>query len=174
MGIEQRIAELIEPSLKDLGFDLVRVQHNKDTLQIMAEPADGAVEMTVEHCAEISRTVSALLDVADPIKDQYTLEVSSPGIDRPLTRLSDYERFAGEPARVDLIAPFAGEPCHGQKRFSGVLSGANGDSIRLELEDEGIVELPFAGISRARLDISANLTPSNPTGQKKKTQEKGE
>lgn len=151
MSVELKISELIEPSIVGMGYELVRVQYAAGTLQIMAEKSDES-EMTVDDCAEISHTVSALLDVADPIKSQYVLEVSSPGMDRPLTRLSDYERFSGEPARIDMKAPV-----DGRKRFLGVLSGANGMMVRLQLEDGTLVELPFEGIHQARLDVSRTL-----------------
>ncbi len=160
--IETRIAELVEPSLIGLGFDLVRVQFAQGTLQIMAERADNS-QMTVEDCAEISHTVSALLDVSDPIKTQYVLEVSSPGLDRPLTRISDYERFANERARIDMKLPVDG--C---KRFQGLLKGANGLMVRVQLEEGSVVELPFENIRQARLDISREVAKAQPKPGKEK------
>lgn len=160
--VEARIAELIEPSLIGMGYELVRVQYAQGTLQIMAEKADDG-DMTVEDCAEISHTVSALLDVSDPIKSHYLLEISSPGMDRPLVRLSDYERFSGEPARIDMQ-----KPVDGRKRFLGHLGGANGVSIRLILEDESLIELPFADIHHARLDVSRELAAPQPKPGKTK------
>ncbi len=160
--IETRIAELVEPSLIGLGFDLVRVQFAQGTLQIMAEKADNS-QMTVEDCADISHTVSALLDVSDPIKTQYVLEVSSPGLDRPLTRISDYERFANERARIDMKLPVDG--C---KRFQGLLKGANGLMVRVQLEGGSVVELPFENIRQARLDISREVAKAQPKPGKAK------
>lgn len=153
MSLTKQIAEMIEASLNDLGYDLVRVKYtpsSNSVLQIMAERRDEA-EMTVDDCELISHTVSALMDVADPIKSAYNLEVSSPGLDRPLTRLSDFERFAGEQAKIDLIAPQ-----NGRKRFSGIVRGAAGDKVRLETT-EGVVELPFAAINSAKLEITEEM-----------------
>ena len=116
MGQEDRVREVITPALDSMGCELVRVQLSGDkrkTLQIMAERADGA-NMTVDDCAAISKEISALLDVDDPIRDAYSLEVSSPGIDRPLVRLKDFENYAGFDARVDMN--FLVE---GRKKFKG-------------------------------------------------------
>ncbi len=116
------IARIIEPSLEAMGYRLVRVAltgSQRPTLQVMAERGDEAA-MSVEDCAEISRSISALLDVADPIAGTYTLEVSSPGIDRPLVRPEDYDRFAGFAARIELH-----EPLDGRKRFHGRLLGTH-------------------------------------------------
>ena len=148
------IAGIIEPSLEAMGYRLVRVaitggQH-RPTLQIMAERCDEAA-MTVEDCAEISRSVSALLDVADPIAGAYMLEVSSPGIDRPLVRPDDYDRFAGFEARIELSAPQ-----DGRKRFRGRLLGRDGEEIRLVAET-GEVRLLLARIVRAKLVLTDDL-----------------
>src|SRR5438477_1952866 len=148
-----QIAGLCEPSLDAMGYRLVRVAvlgAGQMTLQIMAERRDDAA-MTVDDCAAISRSVSALLDVADPIASAYTLEVSSPGIDRPLVRPEDYDRFAGFEARIDLSAPL-----DGRKRFRGRLLGRDGENIRLKSET-GEVCLPFAGIARAKLVLTEDL-----------------
>ena len=116
----------------------------------MAErQSDGG--MNVEDCAEVSRMVSALLDVEDPIASEYTLEVSSPGIDRPLTRLADYDRFAGLEAKVETRLPV-----DGRRRFRGRLDGADGDKIRLET-DAGPVTLTFADIAKAKLVLTDEL-----------------
>lgn len=150
--LNDRIAALIEPSIEAMGFELVRVQisgQKRKQLQIMAERPDGT--MTVEDCAEISRTVSALMDVEDPIPDEYTLEVSSPGIDRPLTRLKDFERFAGLEAKVELRLPI-----DGQRRFRGRLLGTERDDIRLETE-KGELSLPWADVQRAKLVMTDEL-----------------
>lgn len=147
------IAAMIEPSLDAMGYRLVRIAFmgaRGNTLQIMAERRDDTA-MTVDDCAEISRSVSALLDVADPIEGTYTLEVSSPGLDRPLVRLDDYERFAGFEARIETAAPV-----EGRKRFRGRLLGRDGDRVRL-VADTGEVALPFAAITRAKLIITDDL-----------------
>src|SRR5437016_356155 len=137
-----------------MGSSLVRVMkaggQHRPTVQVMAERRDEAA-MTVEDCAEISRSVSALLDVADPIAGAYTLEISSPGIDRPLVRPEDYDRFAGFEAKIEL-----GEPLSGRKRFRGRLLGRAGDAVRLIGED-GEVSLPFALITRAKLVLTDDL-----------------
>jgi ribosome maturation factor RimP len=137
MELERRIAEMIEPSLEGMGYELVRVLmqgRQKPVLQIMAERKDGAA-MTVEDCADISRQVSALLDVEDPIEGEYSLEVSSPGIDRPLTRPKDYETYAGFEAKLETA-----EPLEGRKRFRGKLLG---------LDEHGCVKLVADGVEWA-------------------------
>jgi len=148
-----QIAEIIEPSLDAMGFRLVRVAvmgAGRTTLQVMAERRDDQ-PMSVDDCAEISRSVSALLDVADPIASAYTLEVSSPGIDRPLVRPEDYERFAGFEARIELS-----HPVEGRKRFRGRLLGRAGDTIRLVAES-GEVHVPLSAIARAKLVLTDDL-----------------
>lgn len=154
-----RLEAIVAPTIESMGFELVRVMltgGRRPTLQIMAERADGS-GMNVDDCAEISRTVSAVLDVEDPIAGEYTLEVSSPGIDRPLTRLKDFRRYAGFEARVDLSAPF-----DGRKRFSGRLIGVD-DADRVLVETEpGVREaLPFEGIARAKLVLTDELVAAS-------------
>jgi ribosome maturation factor RimP len=147
------IVPLIEPSLEAMGYRLVRVAFlgaRRATLQIMAERRDD-VPMTVDDCSEISRSVSAILDVADPIAGAYMLEVSSPGIDRPLTRPEDYDRFAGFEARIELV-----QPLDGRKRFRGRLLGRTADQVRLA-GDAGEISLPLAYIAKAKLVITADL-----------------
>jgi ribosome maturation factor RimP len=147
------IARLIEPSLEAMGYRLVRVavtSGRRATLQIMAEHLDDA-PMTVDDCAEISRSVSAILDVADPIAGAYLLEVSSPGIDRPLVRAEDYDRFSGFEARIELARPLAG-----RKRFRGRLLGTAGPDVRIATE-AGEVLLPLAEVSRAKLVLTDDL-----------------
>jgi len=156
-SVEEKIAEIIEPSITSMGFDLVRVQYQSGTLQIMAERVEVGT-LTVEECADISNTVSALLDVADPIKAHYTLEVSSPGLDRPLVRLSDYERFSGHHAKVELSEPL---DAMGRRKFKGKLKGANGTQVRMEVEGE-LVELPFASIAQGKLEISDDPLKRSP------------
>ena len=149
----KQIAAIIEPSLDAMGYRLVRVAllgARRATLQIMAERRDEAA-MSVEDCAEISRSISALLDVADPIAGAYLLEVSSPGIDRPLVRPEDYDRFAGFEARIDLVAPL-----DGRKRFRGRLLGRAEQHVRL-VGETGEVRLPLAAIARAKLVLTDDL-----------------
>jgi ribosome maturation factor RimP len=149
----RRIAAMIEPSLEAMGYALVRVSHTggrRPTLQIMAERRDGA-GMTVGDCEEISRNVSALLDVGDPIASSYMLEVSSPGIDRPLVRPEDYERFAGFEAKVEL-----GHGIDGRKRFRGRILGRSGETLRMST-DQGEVELPLGDVVRAKLVLTDEL-----------------
>jgi ribosome maturation factor RimP len=148
-----QISRIIEPSLEAMGYSLVRVTltgTRRATLQVMAERRDEA-PMTVEDCAEISRSISALLDVADPIASAYMLEVSSPGIDRPLVRPEDYDRFAGFEARIDLSAPV-----EGRKRFRGRLLGRSDEHVRLVVET-GEVRLPLVDIARAKLVLTDEL-----------------
>lgn len=147
------IAQTIEPSLTAMGYRLVRVVvtgGRRATLQVMAERIDDA-PMTVDDCAEISRSVSALLDVVDPIAGAYTLEVSSPGIDRPLVRPEDYDRFSGFEARIELS-----EPLDGRKRFRGRLLGRADDVIRLATEN-GEARLPLAAVTKAKLVLTDDL-----------------
>ena len=153
MTLEQRIADIIGPAIEDMGFELVRVLmsgQRRKKLQIMAEPLDGS-QMTVDHCADISRAVSALLDVDDPIDDAYTLEVSSPGIDRPLVKLADYERFAGFDARIEMQIPV-----DGRRRFSGRLVGVDGTDVIIDVT-EGEARLPFADIQKSKLLMTDEL-----------------
>jgi ribosome maturation factor RimP len=147
------IAKMIEPSLTAMGYRVVRVMlvgGRGVTLQIMAERVDDA-PLTLDDCTLISRSVSALLDVADPIPCAYVLEVSSPGIDRPLVRAEDYDRFRGFEARVELRVPV-----DGRKRFRGRLLGVAEGDIRLATA-AGERRLPLASIARAKLVITDEL-----------------
>src|SRR4030088_69556 len=149
----KELARLIEPSLEAMGYRVVRVAltgTRLPTLQVMAERRDEAA-MTVDDCADISRSVSALLDVADPIASAYTLEVSSPGIDRPLVRPEDYDRVAGFEARIEVSRPISG-----RKRFRGRLLGRSGDTVRL-IAEAGEVEVPLSAIARAKLVLTDDL-----------------
>ncbi len=157
-GLAADIAGLAEPVLADLGFRLVRVVvsgRNGSTVQIMAErPEEGTI--TVEECAEISRRLSPVLDVHDPIQGQYTLEVSSPGIDRPLVRPSDFEDWAGYEAKIELKEPIAG-----RRRFRGPLEGIEGDEVRIEVDlgelGRQVVGLPLRLVGEARLVLTDEL-----------------
>jgi ribosome maturation factor RimP len=152
MGQARQIADLAEPVLEELGFRLVRVKvsgRDGGTVQIMAERPSG--EMTVEDCAIISRRLSPVLDAYDPMPGQYRLEVSSPGIDRPLVRPSDFALWAGHEAKLELK-----ELVDGRKRFRGVIEGVAQDEVRLRMELDGKAEpvtigLPFSLISEAKL-----------------------
>jgi ribosome maturation factor RimP len=153
MELAERIENLVRPTVESLGYCLVRVQiegRQRLRLQIMAERID-AEPMAVDDCARLSHAVSAILDVEDPIHSAYTLEVSSPGIDRPLTRLADYDRFAGFEARVELARPI-----DGRRRFRGRLLGTNDAIVRLVVEGAD-VDVPFADIQRAKLVLSDEL-----------------
>jgi ribosome maturation factor RimP len=148
-----KIEGIIGPSLAAMGYSVVRVAFTggrRPTLQIMAERNDDAA-MTVEDCAAISHTVSALLDVADPIASAYMLEISSPGIDRPLTRRADYERFAGFEAKVEMQ-----RPVEGRRRFRGKLMGLEGDDAKLLVGPE-MLRLPLDAIARAKLVLTDEL-----------------
>ncbi|AWU94905.1 ribosome maturation factor RimP [Azospirillum ramasamyi] len=153
MDATGRIEQIITPSVEAMGYEVVRVQISggqRSVLQIMAERADGA-PMTVEDCADISRSVSALLDVEDPIREAYTLEVSSPGIDRPLTRLKDFERFAGFEARLESRMA-----TDGRKRFKGMLKGVEDGLVCIDT-DQGPARLEFDNILRAKLVLTDEL-----------------
>lgn len=153
-GLEARIAGIVLPTLADMGYELVRVAvlgRERPTVQIMADRADGA-PVVVEDCEKISRAVGAVLDVNDPIPGMWTLEVSSPGIDRPLTRRKDWNRFAGHLARAELSIPL-----DGRKRFNGVVLGADAAHARLKLDDGSEVALPIGDIRRARLILTDAL-----------------
>lgn len=154
------LTQLIEPEAKALGFDLVRVAffggEGDRTLQIMAErPATR--QLTIDDCAALSRRVSDRLDALeaegrDPIDEAYRLEVSSPGIDRPLTRLRDYADWAGHEARVNIA-----EPIDGRKQFKATLAGVEGEAVLLDDPKAGRVVLPFAGIASAKLVLTDAL-----------------
>lgn len=151
--LAERIAKLIAPTIEALGFDLVRVQlsgSQRPTLQVMAEPANGRA-MSVDDCADISRAISALLDVEDPIASAYSLEVSSPGIDRPLTKAKDYERFLGHEAKVETNAPV-----DGRKRFKGAIKSVDAKAVELTVEGADI-RIPFADIHKAKLVLTDAL-----------------
>ncbi len=154
MDLERRIAELIEPSLEGMGYELVRVLmqgKQKPTLQIMAERKDGAA-MTVDDCADISRQISAIRDVEDPIAGEYSLEVSSPGIDRPLTRPKDFEAYAGFEAKLETA-----EPIEGRKRFRGKLLGLDGHGC-VKLSAEGVEwAVPLTVVRGAKLVLTDEL-----------------
>ena len=144
--MDKKLAELLNPILEDLGFEMVRVRlsnGNPSTLQIMADRLDG--QIGVDELAEINTSVGTVLDVEDPIPENYTLEISSPGIDRPLTRQKDFDSFQGFEAKVETT-----ELIDGRRRFRGVLAGVNNDEVLINLE-EGTIGLKFTWLSDARL-----------------------
>jgi ribosome maturation factor RimP len=148
-----RIETLIAPSLEAMGYRVVRISTtggSRVVLQVMAERIDSRA-MGVDDCTDITHTVSALLDVADPIEHAYVLEVSSPGIDRPLVRREDYERYLGFEAKLELASPV-----EGRKRFRGRLIGLEEDRVRVNLGDE-VVELPLQRIAKAKLVLTDEL-----------------
>lgn len=153
-GLEGKLAGMIGPTLADMGFELVRVAvlgRERPTVQVMADRADGS-QIALEDCEAISRALGAVLDVEDPVPGAWTLEVSSAGIDRPLARVKDWNRFAGHLAKAEV-----GIPVGGRKRFSGVVLGADGQHGRLRLEDGTEVALPLADIRKARLVLTDAL-----------------
>ena len=151
-AIDRRLAEIITPVIEDLGYELVRVRlmsGKETTLQIMADKPDGGIE--VDDCAAISTAVSATLNVEDPILDAYTLEVSSPGIDRPLTRLKDFDMFEGYEAKLETD-----ELIDGRRRFKGVLAGIEDDEVLINVA-EGTIGLKFEWLSDAKLVLTDEL-----------------
>ncbi len=157
-GRSARIAAIVEPVLADLGYRLVRVRISAAaglTVQVMAERPDGT--MAIEDCEAASRALSPVLDVADPIEGPYRLEVSSPGIDRPLVRRSDFARYAGHIAQVEMLAPI-----DGRRRFRGELLGAEGECVRMRCGDAAAPEhpevlLPIEDMAEARLVLTDAL-----------------
>jgi ribosome maturation factor RimP len=148
-----RIEDIVAPTIVGMGYELVRVSMSRGggILQIMVEPADGR-SMDVEACAVISRALSAVLDVEDPISGAYTLEVSSPGIDRPLTREKDYTRWTGHIARMETALPI-----DGRRRFKGTLLGLEGGAVKLRLEDGKETQVPLSAVTRAKLELTDAL-----------------
>jgi ribosome maturation factor RimP len=158
-GPALRVAKLIEPVLQGMGFRLVRVRltgQNGQTLQIMAERPDGG--FTIDDCEEVSRAVSPLLDVEDPIAGRYHLEVSSPGIDRPLVRPEDFERWAGHEVKIEMSVAQAG-----RKRFRGEIEGYDNGEVRLLIDNPEagkerlLIGVPFADIAEAKLVMTDRL-----------------
>lgn len=150
--MDKRLAEIVTPVIEDMGFELVRLRlmsGQTPTLQIMAERPQGGIE--VDECAAISTAVSAVMDVEDPIIDAYTLEVSSPGIDRPLTRLKDFDTYEGYEAKIETL-----DMIDGRKRFRGVIAGVDGEEVLVNL-DEGTVGLRFDWLAEAKLVLTDEL-----------------
>lgn len=151
-AIDRRIADIITPVVEDMGFEVVRVRlmSGKETiLQIMVQRPDGQIE--VDECGQVSTAISATLDVEDPIVEVYNLEVSSPGIDRPLTRLKDFDQWQGFEAKIETD-----ELIDGRRRFKGELAGVQDDEILITIE-EGTIGLKFAWLSDAKLVLTDEL-----------------
>ena len=158
-GVASRVAAIVDPVLQDLGYRLVRVKISAMggcTVQIMAERPDGT--MNVEDCETASKAISPVLDVEDPVQRAYYLEMSSPGIDRPLVRLQDFTRWAGHVAKIEME-----ELVHGRKKFRGTLLGLEGDQVRLERDEvkaeaeDKVVLLPASAMAEARLVLTDEL-----------------
>ncbi len=170
-GIDARVALIVEPVLATLGFRLVRVRlsgQNGLTLQVMAERPDGT--MTVEDCEEVSRALSPVLDVEDPIEKAYHLEISSPGIDRPLVRVSDFRTWSGHLAKLETTMPIAE-----RRRFRGRIVAAESDGVVIarETPPEGespTVTVPYDAIAEARLVLTDDLVRAALTADKKARQ----
>lgn len=157
-GLEARIASIVEPVIEDLGFDLVRIRvtgQNGCTVQIMAEQPDGI--MTIEGCEAISRALSPVLDVEDPVDREYHLEISSPGIDRPLVRKRDFVAWSGHVAKIELNIPV-----NGRRRFRGLLDGVDEGELKMRLPDvpadqPSDIRLPLSELSEAKLIMTDEL-----------------
>jgi ribosome maturation factor RimP len=155
-AIDRRLAGIITPTIEGMGFELVRVRlmgGKTNTLQIMADRPDGGIG--VDECGRISTAVSAVLDVEDPIAENYVLEVSSPGIDRPLTRMKDFEAWKGWEARIETE-----ELIDGRRRFKGTLQGAEGDEVLIAVEEGPetvVIGLKFDWLSDAKLLLTDDL-----------------
>ena len=154
MEVVEKIRKIIEPTATEKGFEIVRLLFQGDaanrTLQIMVERIDRG-DMQIDDCETLSKTFSALLDVEDPIASRYTLEVTSPGIDRPLVKPADYERFKGYEAKIETLVPI-----DGRKRFRGTITGVQDETI-LFLFEEKEMRIPFSHISKAKLVLTDEL-----------------
>ncbi|MER5170672.1 ribosome maturation factor RimP [Thioclava sp. GXIMD2076] len=155
-AIDRRLADIVQPTIEGLGFELIRIRlqgGRTATLQIMADRPEGGI--IVDDCAKISTAVSAVLDVEDPIEENYHLEVSSPGIDRPLTRLKDFDAWEGYEAKIETS-----EMIDGRRRFKGFIRGTEGEEVLLELEEQGetvTIGLQFDWLSDAKLVLTDDL-----------------
>lgn len=151
---ERRLLDLIQPAAEGLGMEIVRLRVSggrRPHLQVMAEKAGGA-PTDVEDCARLSRAMSPVLDTIDPIQDAYTLEVSTPGIDRPLTRPGDFARWTGHTARIELVRPI-----DGRRRFSGTIMSEDEQGVHIELDDETELVAGVHEMSRASLVLTDEL-----------------
>lgn len=151
---KHHLQDLIEPVVEGLGYELVRVMTSGSvnvTLQVMIENKDHDKDIIVEDCVKVSRALSEMLDEKDPISENYTLEVSSPGIDRPLTKWENFERFAGYEAKVETLNPVCD-----RKRFKGVLKGVDGKNVIMDM-DGTEYQIPFDDIAKAKLVMTDEL-----------------
>ena len=155
-AMDRRLAAIITPVIEGMGFELVRIRlmgGNTRILQIMADRPEGGI--VVDDCGEISIAVSAVLDVEDPVEENYILEVSSPGIDRPLTRLKDFEMWKGWEARIETS-----ELVDGRRRFKGTLGGVEGEEVLIQIEEAGepvVIGLQFDWLADAKLILTDEL-----------------
>ena len=160
-AIDKRMASIVQPVIEDLGYELVRIRlmsGKSTTLQIMAERPDGGID--VNDCSKISTEVSAILDVEDPIEAEYALEVSSPGMDRPLTRLKDFAAWEGFEAKIETT-----ELIDGQRRFKGMLRGIDGNEVLVEIQ-QGTIGLDFEWLSDAKLILTDELVAASQKNRK--------
>ena len=164
LTLEAKLTAIVAPRLQTMGFELVRVAvlgRERPTVQVMADRADGSL-ISVEDCEQISHYLSSVFDVEDPIPGAWNLEVSSAGIDRPLTRAKDWNRFAGHLARVEMLFPV-----YGRKRLSGIVLGADDKIGRLRLDDGAEAAVPLRDVRRAKLVLTDALiaftAPEAPT-----------
>ncbi len=160
-AIDKRMASIVQPVIEDLGYELVRIRlmsGKSTTLQIMAERPDGGID--VNDCSKISTEVSAILDVEDPIEAEYALEVSSPGMDRPLTRLKDFAAWEGFEAKIETT-----ELIDGQRRFKGMLRGVEGNEVLIEIQ-QGTIGLDFEWLSDAKLVLTDELVAASQKNRK--------
>lgn len=165
--LENKISDIVRPAAKDMGLDLVCVkiigEAGGTNVQIMVENAE-TKNLSVEECTALSRSVSALLDVEDPISGSYRLEISSPGIDRPLVKPEDFETFKGFEAKLESDVPLV----TGQRRFKGILRGLNGDAVVIDTE-QGTAEIPFDSLSKAKLVLTEKLIKNTAQQQTTRT-----
>ena len=160
-AIDKRMVSIVQPVIEDLGYELVRIRlmsGKSTTLQIMAERPDGGID--VNDCSKISTEVSAILDVEDPIEAEYALEVSSPGMDRPLTRLKDFAAWEGFEAKIETT-----ELIDGQRRFKGMLRGVEGNEVLIEIQ-QGTIGLDFEWLSDAKLVLTDELVAASQKNRK--------
>ena len=158
---------ILTPAIEAAGFKLVRLRllgGKRKTIQVMAERPDGT--MNVDDCAELSHALSEFLDAEDPIEGEYVLEVSSPGIDRPLTRITDFARWSGHEAKLELTAPDA----NGRKRFKGLLLGLDGNDVVFETDGQRL-SIPFRAIAEAKLVLTDKLIQEDLKARKRAQQE---
>ncbi len=163
--LAEKIEEIIAPTVKDMGFDLIQVKmldgRKAQTLQIMAERPDGS--MTLDDCAAISRQLSAILDVEDVMPGEYRLEISSPGIDRPLVKLTDYPKYVGHTVKIETVLPI-----NGRKRFTGAIKAVEKSDVVITVDNEEH-SLPFIDIQSAKLVLTDALIKMHQAAEKKRT-----